>query len=112
MKFRPTAVGYVRSDISGAGQAWDEEQIRSLARRLGYDFAKMVVVDGRSGKSPLAVLKATVTRLAAEAVVVPTADHFDSEAALTDLVKAADVITVNPENTYARWVIPPMPSGA
>jgi hypothetical protein len=35
MRMIPTAIGYVRKDISGTRQQWDETQVRSLARRLG-----------------------------------------------------------------------------
>lgn len=106
MRFRPTAVGYLRSDVSGIRQAWDEQQIRSRAQRLGYDFAKLVVVDARSGRHLVAALKATITRLDAEAVIVPSARHFEGAAVPDDLVKVADVITVEPEETHARWAIP------
>ncbi|MFI1913630.1 hypothetical protein [Nocardia sp. NPDC020380] len=115
MRFRPTAVGYVRSDISGARQAWDEERIRSRAKRLGYDFAKIVVADARSGGQAqgggalLAGLKSTLRRLDAEAVIVPSAKHFAGEQVPSDLVQLVDVITVEPEETYARWAIPPIP---
>ncbi|MET9487924.1 hypothetical protein [Nocardia sp. NPDC006630] len=109
MRFRPTAVGYLRSDVSGIRQAWDEEQIRSRARRLGYDFAKLVVADGRSGRHLTAALKSAITRLDAEAVIVPDATHFEGHVIPDDLVKAADVITVDPDETYARWGIPPIP---
>ncbi|MEU0544032.1 hypothetical protein ABZ319_29615 [Nocardia sp. NPDC005978] len=103
MNFRPTALGYIRSDVSRVQQAWDEEQIRSRARRLGYDFAKMVVVDGRTNDRPLAGLKATIARIEAEAVFVPSAAHFAGEAVPAGLIRVADVITVNPFVTYARW---------
>lgn len=103
MNFRPTALGYIRSDVSRVQQAWDEEQIRSRAERLGYDFAKMIVVDGRSNGRPLAGLKSTVTRIRAEAVFVPSAAHFDGDEVPEDLIRVVDVITVSPENTYARW---------
>ncbi|MFE3195415.1 hypothetical protein ACFXHA_40880 [Nocardia sp. NPDC059240] len=103
MKYRPTAVGYLRSDVSGVQQAWDETQIRSLAGRLGYDFARMVVIDGRTATRLLAGVKATIARLDAEAVFVPCLAHFEGENVPADLVQAVDVITVSPENTHARW---------
>ncbi|WP_405490887.1 hypothetical protein [Nocardia sp. NBC_00511] len=107
MRFRPTAVGYLRSDISGVRLAWDEERIRSHARRLGYDFAKVVVVDGRSSPQPVAGLKATIVRLEAEAVVVPSIRHFEGGAVPGDLVNLVDVITLEPEETFVRWANPP-----
>lgn len=110
MKFRPTAVGYLRSDVSGLRQAWDEDQIRKRAQRLGYDFAKLVIADARSGRHLLAGLKTITTRLDAEAIIVPSARHFDGATVPDDLVQVADVITVDPEETYARWAIRP-PAG-
>ncbi|MGV9414449.1 hypothetical protein ACWDOP_31490 [Nocardia sp. NPDC003693] len=84
-------------------QAWDEEQIRSRARRLGYDFAKMIVVDGRCSDRPLAGLKATIARTRAEAVFVPGIEHFQDGVVPAHLIQVTDVITVNPFATYARW---------
>ncbi|AYF77150.1 hypothetical protein D7D52_28785 [Nocardia yunnanensis] len=102
MKFRPTAVGYLRCDVSGAQQQWDEDQIRSVAKRMGYDLAKIVVVDGRGNERPLVGLKTTVTRLGAEAVFTASLAHFPGEDVPADLVRSVDVVTVSPENTYAR----------
>lgn len=102
MKFRPTAIGYVRSDISGVRQAWDETEVRSTAALRGFDFAKMIVIDGRTGKPLLAGLKVTITRIEAEAVFVPNTTHFEGDTVLCDLRQVVDVITVSPENTYTR----------
>lgn len=100
MRFRPTALGYLRSDVSGIGQLWDETQIRSTARRLGYDLAKIVVA--RPDEPPLARLKRQLGLLAAEAVLVPGTNHFEGNRVPEDLLRIADVITVSPENTCAR----------
>ncbi|WP_330179964.1 hypothetical protein OHB26_26535 [Nocardia sp. NBC_01503] len=102
MKFRPTAIGYVRSDISGARQAWDETKVRSTAALRGFDFAKMIVIDGRTGKPLLAGLKATIARINAEAVFVPSTTHFEGGTVPGDLRQAVDVFTVSPENVYSR----------
>ncbi|MFJ9363360.1 hypothetical protein ACIRRA_02935 [Nocardia sp. NPDC101769] len=107
MRYKPTALGYVRTDVSGIGQLWDESQIRKLATRLGYDFSGMVVYDPISGRPPLARLKAQATRLDAEAVIVPSPAHFEGGQVPTSLVQQVDVITVGPEETYARRAIPP-----
>ncbi|MBF6179811.1 hypothetical protein [Nocardia otitidiscaviarum] len=102
MRFRPTAIGYLRSDISGLRQAWDESQIRSLAARRGFDFAKMIVLDGRTGKPPLAALKSTITRISASAVFVPSTAHFDGDTVPPALLNVVSVITIDPDNTYPR----------
>ncbi|WP_306360525.1 hypothetical protein [Nocardia sp. CC227C] len=102
MRFRPTAIGYLRSDISGSRQAWDESRIRTTAALHGFDFAKLIVIDGRTPKPLLAGLKSTITRLAAEAVFVPNTQHFDTGTVPTDLLAVAAVITIDPPTTYPR----------
>lgn len=99
----PTALGYVRSDISGPQQAWDETQIRSLAKRLGYDLATTIRFDADTDYR-IDQLETAVKINDAEAVITPTLDHLDGSA--DALVKSCDVITVRPENTYARWAFP------
>ncbi|WP_280358548.1 hypothetical protein [Nocardia otitidiscaviarum] len=109
MRYQATAIGYLRTDISGVSQFWDESQIRKLAARLGYDFADMIVYDPKFGRPPLARLKAQVSRLDAEAVIVPGPEHFEGGQVPGSLVKQVDVITVTPEETYARRAMPPLP---
>ncbi|SUA76857.1 Uncharacterised protein [Nocardia otitidiscaviarum] len=109
MLYQATAIGYLRTDISGVAQFWDESQIRKLAARLGYDFADMIVYDPKFGRPPLARLKAQATRLDAEAVIVPGPEHFEGGQVPGSLVRQVDVITVTPEETYARRAMPPLP---
>jgi hypothetical protein len=101
MRPRPTAIGYLRRDVSGVSQTWDEIQIRSVAKRLGYELAKTVVF-GPETDSPLSRLMNVVRRVDVDAVIVPSVRHFGGEVS-SELVKVVDVITVSPENTYARW---------
>ncbi|MGW4246757.1 hypothetical protein, partial [Nocardia sp. NPDC004722] len=108
MRYKRTALGYVRTDISGVGQQWDETEIRRLAERYGYDFADMVLYDPSSGRPPLARLKAQATRLDAEAVFVPSLNHFEEGKVPASLVQKLDVVTVHPESTYARRAVPPL----
>ncbi|MVU82552.1 hypothetical protein GPX89_35645 [Nocardia sp. ET3-3] len=108
MRYKPTCLGYLRTDISGVTQLWDQTQIRKLATRLGYDFADMVIYDPRFGRPPLARLKAQATRLDAEAVIVPSPEHFEGGEIPGTLVAQVDVITVTPEETYARRMMPPL----
>ncbi|MGW4124895.1 hypothetical protein [Nocardia sp. NPDC004711] len=108
MKYKPVAVGYLRTDVSGAGLLWDQTQIRRLAERLGYDFADMVIYDPKFGRPPLARLKAQATRLDAEAVIVAGPKHFEAAEIPAALVHQLDVITANPEQTYARRAMSPL----
>lgn len=106
MRWRPTCLGYLRTDVSGIGQLWDESQIRRLAERFGYDLAAVIVYDPNTGRPPLARLKAQATRLDAEAVIVPSPEHFVGSEIPCSLVHQTDVITVTPEAIYARRAIP------
>lgn len=109
MRYKATCLGYIRTDVSGLAMLWDQSQVRRLADRLGYDFADFVVYDPKFGRPPLARLKAQATRLAAEAVIVPGPEHFEGGEIPVDLVRRMDVITVTPEETYARRLMPPLP---
>ncbi|MEU7144660.1 hypothetical protein ABZ942_34800 [Nocardia sp. NPDC046473] len=103
MTDNPTALGYLRRDISGPQQTWDETQIRSLAKRLGYDLTKTIIFDADT-EYRLEQLETAVQLNQAEAVITPTLEHLEGTA--DPLVKACDIITVRPENTYARWAFP------
>lgn len=101
----PIAIGYLRSDVSGARQRWDENQIRSLAGRFGYSLSKTVVLSGHIDDC-LDQLIDTVGKAGAEAVVSPGLAHFGGVVPGA-LVGITDLITVSPLETYARWIIPP-----
>ncbi|WP_433684230.1 hypothetical protein [Nocardia sp. CA-119907] len=92
MKPFRTAIGYLRSDVSGTRQAWDEIQIRSLARRLGYTLAKTVTCNGRMD-DPIARLINTVRTTAADAVITPDVTHLGGTIPAA-LDRAAAVITI------------------
>ncbi|MCU1640932.1 MAG: hypothetical protein JWN03_1207 [Nocardia sp.] len=79
--------------------------MRSLAKRLGYRLLKTIVFSERTDK-PLQRLIDVVQNTSAEAVFVPSLDHLGGQVPDV-LVRVADVITVTPERTYARWIIPP-----
>ena len=72
---KPIAIGYLRSDLSGAAQNWDEIRIRSLAKRYGYDLAKTIVFTARTA-DPLTGLITIVQRINAEAVFIPHRRHL------------------------------------
>lgn len=99
MRYKPSALGYLRTDVSGIAQLWDESQIRKTASELGYDFSGMVVYDPKSSRSPLARLKSQATRLDAEAVIVPGPEHFEAGQIPDSLMRQLTVITVYPVET-------------
>lgn len=104
------AIGYVRSDISGIRRSWDEQQIRSLAKRLGYNLRKTIVFSAHTDR-PDCRLEIVVDRLdGIEAVITPSAHHFADGMVPATLVGKLDVITVDDEHTYARWPNGQLPS--
>ncbi|WP_405166297.1 hypothetical protein OG203_15135 [Nocardia sp. NBC_01499] len=103
---KPVAIGYLRKDIAGIAQGWNETQIRNLAKRLGYNLTKTVVF-GASTEHPLTDLIAAARRARADAVIVPNATHFDDNEIPCELTRVVDVVTVSPEQTYARWALNP-----
>lgn len=101
MRPTPTAVGYLRKDVSGASRDWDEIQIRSRARRLGYDLAKTVTFSERTA-DPEGRLVKVVRALDAEAVIAPSLAHFGGGVP-TALLRVCELNTVAPQATYTRF---------
>ncbi|MFF0543053.1 hypothetical protein ACWEVD_24655 [Nocardia thailandica] len=97
---KPPAIGYLRRDISGVTQPWDETQIRSLAEKLGYRFTKTVVFSERT-TDPIGRLREVVATVGAEAVVVPNLAHLGGVLP-AGLAADCEVVTVSPEVTHAR----------
>lgn len=97
---KPIALGYLRSDITGRSQNWDETRIRSLAKRYGYDLAKTIVFTAQTTDSITRLIDLT-RQVNAEAIFVPHRLHLGSAVPPT-LVEACDVIIVDDESTYAR----------
>ncbi|WP_194829019.1 hypothetical protein [Nocardia sp. XZ_19_231] len=97
---KPIAIGYLRSDISGTAQDWDEIRIRSLARRYGYDLAKTIVFTPRTS-DPITQLITIAHRTDAEAVFTPRMGHLGIDLPIA-LIRTCDVVTVDDENIYAR----------
>ncbi|WP_028477492.1 hypothetical protein [Nocardia sp. CNY236] len=97
---KPTAIGYLRRDVSGIRQDWHEIQMRSLAKLFGYDLAKTVVFTANTTSATVRLMT-VVWRVDAAAVIVPSVEHFGVEVPV-ELVQLADVITVAPPHTYQR----------
>lgn len=100
------AIGYLRTDISRGSQQWDEVRMRTLAARLDYNL-RQTVAFGSSQLDPVAALVEFLRdmrkrEIVVEAVVVPGPQHFDGREIPAELVHMVDVITVDPESTYAR----------
>ncbi|MEV0297170.1 hypothetical protein [Nocardia sp. NPDC050710] len=96
----PTAVGYLRKDVSDVHQPWDETQIRTLAKRFGYELIKTVVF-GPATDDPEWRLVNVVRALRVDAVITPSLAHFGGEVPAT-LVGTCELNTVTPQATYTR----------
>lgn len=94
MRYRPTALGYVDFDAS-TSPAWDRAQIRRLARHLGY----LVIWPDLLSVLPLfdQVRAADV-----DAVILPGPHHL-GPLELNRIMDIADVETVFPRLSFARW---------
>ncbi|MFD0364925.1 hypothetical protein ACFQZZ_26100 [Nocardia sp. GCM10030253] len=95
---RPKAIGFLRRDISGIRQERHEMEIRSRARELGYDMARMVML----GPSADAIdrLIAMLNRLNAAAVIAPSVEHVVD--ARDKLCAVCDLVIVTPQQ---RWPV-------
>ncbi|MBL1077575.1 hypothetical protein JK358_24520 [Nocardia sp. 2] len=99
---RPSAVGFLRSDISGCQQSWEENHIRSTAAKFGYDLRKTIVF-GAGTDRPVHRLRVSITRLKVDAVIVPSLAHLGGTVP-TEVGSVAAVITVWPEEIHHRTV--------
>lgn len=97
---KPQAIGYIRSDISGTRQQWDESQIRSLAKRLGYDLRKTAAFSENTDR-PIHRLRVMLDRLGVDTIITPSIAHLDNDVP-PELTDVTEIITVDPQTTYAR----------
>jgi hypothetical protein len=72
---KPTAIGYLRSDISGTAQNWDEIRMRALKKRYVYDLAKTIVFTPRT-LDPITRLITIIRRTGTKAVT-PHLRHLE-----------------------------------
>jgi hypothetical protein len=98
VRARPTALGWVDPETSTAPE-WDTAQIRRLARQLGC----ALVWPPESSPIPLADV---VREVDADAVIVATPDRLDA-LTLHAVMRVADVETVTPRMSFARWACLP-----
>lgn len=90
----PIAFGWVDDEVSTA-PGWDRAQVARLARRLGY---RVVWPDVRS----VLPVADQVRNAAAEVVIMPAPEHL-GPLELNRVMGIADVETVLPRLSFARW---------
>ncbi|OXR39712.1 hypothetical protein B7C42_08214 [Nocardia cerradoensis] len=96
------AIGYVRSDISGLNQRSDEEQLRHLAKSRGYNLRKTIVF-GSHTVDPERRLRSVLNRMyTVEAVLVPSAAHFDGGAVPASISQRAKVVVATPKSVIGQ----------
>lgn len=93
------AIAYLRTDISGNRQTWHEIQMRSLAKRLGYNLRLTVALSSMTD-DPINEMLHAAEHKRAEAIFVPSAAHLHAH--LERVESYIDAI-VSPEEVYARW---------
>ncbi|WP_280277067.1 hypothetical protein [Nocardia wallacei] len=93
MRFRPTALGWVDTEVSDA-LMWDRAQVQRLARHLGY-----LVVWPEASFIPLA----DQVR-AADVVITPSPQHL-SPLEVNGILYVAEIETISPRMGFARWTL-------
>ncbi|WP_280272401.1 hypothetical protein [Nocardia wallacei] len=96
---RPVALGWVHPE--SVALEWDMAQVRRLAQRLGYSL----VWAPEDSRIPLVD---QVRAAGAEVVIAPAAVHFDVMT-LNAVMCVADIETVCPRLSFARWVVKQSP---
>ncbi|WP_051165463.1 hypothetical protein [Nocardia testacea] len=93
---RPAALGWINADVSAAPDR-DKAAVQQLADRLGY---RLVWPDEIS----VLPVSAQLHSLGADTVLMPAPDHL-GPLELSRVMEIADVETVHPRLSFARWSI-------
>ncbi|WP_405496689.1 hypothetical protein [Nocardia sp. NBC_00511] len=104
MGLLPSAIGYLRTDVSGLRQSRDESRILGTAKRTGYDLRKTVAFSGKTDR-PMHRLRVVCERMGVGAVIVPNLDHFENRVVPAELLEVAAVVIVDPLSTLNKVVI-------
>ncbi|MGY4102611.1 hypothetical protein ACW2Q0_24080 [Nocardia sp. R16R-3T] len=94
MRSRPTALGWIDPVVAGNPE-WGAAQVRRLARRLGYALVWPPQIT-------LVPLLDQVRSADVDAVIMPSPLHLDV-LMLNAVMCVADVETVTPRMSFARW---------
>ncbi|MFI9505623.1 hypothetical protein [Nocardia sp. NPDC052566] len=95
----PSAIGFVRQDISGNGRFRDQAAIHELAQGWGFDLLPVIVV-GAAVPAPDLMLLQHVVGYGAAAVIVPSREHiWSARRTITDY---CDLIIASDEQTWKR----------
>ncbi|MFJ4653921.1 hypothetical protein ACIP5Y_21870 [Nocardia sp. NPDC088792] len=106
MTMQRTAVGYMRTDVSGASEKWDGANLHSAAINLDLDLRKIIAFD-QHVERPIRRLRVQLSRLRACTLIVPSLDHLGGTIP-SAIREQVDVITLSPEATYERLSVSPV----
>jgi len=95
------ALGYLRADLSGVRQPWDEIRMRHLAPRLGYNLRKTIVFTAATDNR-IEQLLAQIERHGARALFVPHPRHLDGR---VEEIRAGVGVVVDLEDEPAPTAI-------
>lgn len=97
---RPTAIGFLRADISSYRESSHGHDIRRLAKRMGYEllFVVRFEQDSDAVPDPLEPVLGLVRAIHADAVIVPDLAHVEDQP--RPICDVCDLITVYPEQTW------------
>ncbi|WP_280275970.1 hypothetical protein [Nocardia wallacei] len=93
MRFRPTALGWIDTEVSDAPM-WDRAQVQRLARQLGY-----LVIWPEPSLIPLAD---QVRAADVDVVITPSSQHL-SPLEVNGILYVAEIETISPRMSFARW---------
>lgn len=95
MRPHPTALAWINHAISPE-PTWDRAQVQRLARHLGF----RIVWTSEISMIPLVDQVRTVD---VDALITPSPAHLDA-LTLNSIMSIADVETVFPRMSFARWI--------
>lgn len=96
-----SAIGYVRTDICGVGQVWDEAEMRCAADEQGYDLRKTIAFAGTTF-DPIGRLADIAAELGVDAVFSPSFAHL-GDVIPDRLIRVCAVVVVKPLIIYPRF---------
>lgn len=96
MRARPSALGHVDEDQSGACTQWHRAQVARLARRLGYELL------WATPESSLCLVD-QARQSDVDAVILASCQHIDA-LTLDRLMHTCDVEIAVPRDTFARYL--------
>ena len=100
---RPTALGFILLDLSGAHRSRDEQAIRDAARRLDYRLADVLAYRSTDFPDTLDEVLHTVGDTGATTLIIPALAHIDRKPCTVQ--RCCRLITIEPERTWEQFAL-------